>query len=1140
MTDRLRLEVLLSAIDKVTAPLKQISAGSTAASRALKTARDQLKELNAQQSNISSYSRQKEAVRQSSEELAKAQNRLRGLREQLQGMNAPTAAFQKSFVNATAAVEKLTNKHMAQRSELQRLIPIMRSTGADTRNLGNTERRLKTEIEAANVAIQSQKDRLTALARQQERVSRAQRNYSRGKELAGNAAVAGASAGAVGAATGMPILRMVQNYSSFEDAMAGVAKQVDGARDQNGQLTQTYYDMGAAIKKMSETIPMATTDIAALVEGGARMGVQGKDDLLEFARVAATAATAFDIPAEQVGENLARIAALYKLPIKNVSQLGDAINYLDDNAMSKGADIIDVMQRTAGITASVGMSFKDAAALGSTFLTLGASSEIAATATNAMIRELAIATQQPKRFVNGLKAIGLEAKAVQDGMTKDATGTIEKVLEAVNKLPKNEQLGVMTQLFGKEYGDDAAKLAANMGEYRRQLDLVNGAENAKKREGSMQREGDIRGDQLSARWQMSQNRMFNLSAAMGATLRPALIELINGFNGVLEKVNAWASANPGLVLGILKTGAGIAALAIAFSTVALAVATTLGPFLAVRYGLSLIGIKLPSLIGLLLNLGGKVLPFVGQAFLWMGRLLLANPIALVISAIAAAAYLIYANWDQVKTYFAGAWAEIKQGFSGGISGILQTLANFSPIGLIYQAFAAVMSYLGVDLPNRFTEFGGMIISGLVNGIKNAMGSVKTAISDAGTNTIDWFKEKLGIHSPSRVFAELGGFTMAGLAQGLSGAQGGPLDAVKAVGELMTQAGTAAISTINKAGAALNPTSHMPVPPSPLTSVTANSGNVDALESVIGLRKQYAQLGAMTFGTKAPEAQVPHRDPVTVVSPAATGTDDVLASIMRIGKQFAQAGMAALGLATPPAATLPNNPASRPVTEPDRTDFLDQIINVGKQLAQTGAAFFGMGAAPSAATDTTDVLESVMRIGTQLAAAGKAPLGLTTPPAAALPNNPTTQPVAEPDTTDVMGQIRSMGKQLAQTGAAAFGMLPAPSVVVPNPASAIPVVSPTDGGVLDSIMSIGKQLAQVGAIAVGIGAAPAAIAVDNRPPIAAVAPAQPVQIAPDHIEINIHTSPGMDGAAIARAVAAELDRRQHAKQAKGRSSLFDQE
>ena len=334
MTDKLRLEFMLSAIDKVTAPLKQISAGSTATSRALKAARDQLKELNAQQSNISSYTRQREAVRQSSEELAKAQDKLRGLREQLQKMDAPTAAFQKAFVNASASVEKLTNKHTAQRSELQRLIPLMKSTGADTRNLGTTERRLKTEIEAANKAIQTQRERLAALAKQQERVSKAQRNYSKGRELAGNAAVAGASAGAVGAATGMPILGMIKNYSRFEDAMAGVAKQVAGARDDNGQLTQTYYDMGDAIKKMSETIPMATTDIAALVEGGARMGIQGKDDLLEFARVAATAATAFELPADQVGESLARIANLYKLPIKNVSQLGDAINYLDDNAMS--------------------------------------------------------------------------------------------------------------------------------------------------------------------------------------------------------------------------------------------------------------------------------------------------------------------------------------------------------------------------------------------------------------------------------------------------------------------------------------------------------------------------------------------------------------------------------------------------------------------------------------------------------------------------------------------------------------------------------------------------------------------------------------------------------------------------------------
>lgn len=1074
MNDKLRLEVLLSAIDKVTGPLKKITAGSTSTSRALKAARDQLRELNAQQSNISSYTRQKEAVRQSSEELAKAQNRLRALREQLQGMDAPTAAFQKSFVNASSAVEKLTNKHTAQRSELQRLIPLMRSTGADTRNLGATERRLKSEIEAANIAIQSQKDRLSALAKQQERVSRAQKNYSKGKELAGNAAVAGASAGAVGAAAGMPILGMVKNYASYEDAMAGVAKQVSGARDDNGQLTATYYEMGAAIKKMSETIPMATTDIAALVEGGARMGVEGKDNLLEFARVAATAATAFELPAEQVGENLARIAQLYHLPIKNVSQLGDAINYLDDNAMSKGADIIDVMQRTAGVTASVGMSFKDAAALGSTFLTLGASSEIAATATNAMIRELAIATQQPKRFVKGLQAIGLEAKSVQDGMTKDATGTIQKVMEAVNKLPKNKQLGVMTQLFGKEYGDDAAKLASNLGEYKRQLDLVNGAKAAPKRDGSMQREGDIRADLLSARWQMAQNRMFNLSSALGATLRPALIELVNGLNGVMARLTAWADANPGLVLGILKVVAGIAALSIGFSSVALALATTLGPFLAVRYGLSLIGIKLPSLIGMMINLGSKVLPFVGQAFMWLGRLFLTNPIGLAISAIALAAYLIYANWDKVKTYFASAWEEIKQGFSGGIGSILKTIANFSPIGLIYQAFAAVMSYMGVELPNRFTEFGGMIMTGLVNGIRNAMGSVKTAISDAGTETIGWFKEKLGIHSPSRVFAELGGFTMAGLAQGLTQTQSGPLEAVAAIA------------------------------------------------------KRVAQAGTITIGTNVtPPAALPRAPVLPAVSgaPAPGEPQQLLSSITDAGKTMANAGLSAITALSSAAsqAGLSNTPAGM---------VLSVVSTLGKSLAQ-------LGGTPSQAAPAQTILPVQ---GAQERAAG-------TPLIQPQPRLVATQPIQKPrdgaavtqapaapkTSPDMLGVLAGIGKRVAQVGQIAIGIAGAG-----RPAGAAPSEAPEGFGMLDAISVMGKNLAQAGAIAVGMTAAPASIAVDSRPPIASVAPQPVVQSAPDHIEINIHAAPGMDAAAIARAVSAELDKRQNAKRARARSSLYDQE
>jgi hypothetical protein len=110
----------------------------------------------------------------------------------------------------------------------------------------------------------------------------------------------------------------------------------------------------------------------------------------------------------------------------------------------------------------------------------------------------------------------------------------------------------------------------------------------------------------------------------------------------------------------------------------------------------------------------------------------------------------------------------------------------------------------------------------------------------------------------------------------------------------------------------------------------------------------------------------------------------------------------------------------------------------------------------------------------------------------------------------------------------------------NPTASGSGAKTESGGMLDSIMGMGKRLAQVGAIAVGMGGAQGAIAVDNRPPIGAAAAPAAMQMAPDQIVINIHPAPGMDAAAIARAVSAELDKRQHAKQAKGRSALFDQE
>ncbi len=871
MANDLKMEVILQAIDRATRPIRAITQGSVGLGRALKDSRDQLKTLQEQQRDVSSWRTLRAASEQTETALQAARERVKALSRDLAATGVPTRQMTRDLKGAIREATALKKQHQEQQVQLQGLRNKLGAAGISTRNLSQHERDLRQRIEQTNKTITEQGRRMQRLTAQTKQLAMARAQYDKTQQLAGSMAGVGAGAAAAGAAMGMPVLSTVQSYMSFEDAMAGVAKQVAGARDDNGQLTSTYYEMADAIKAMGQRIPMATTEIAALVEGAARMGVTGKDNLLAFAEVAANAATAFELPADQIGENLARIADLYKIPIQNVSQLGDAINYLDDNAKSKGADIIEVLQRTAGVTASVGMSYKDAAALGSTFLTLGATAEVAGTATNAMIRELAIASQQPKRFQAGLKALGLEAEALQSGMAENATGTLQQVLDAINKLPKAEQLGVTTQLFGKEFGDDAAKLAQNIGEYRRQLELANSTAGA----GSMQREADIRAELMSARLEMAKNNAFNLSATLGETLRPTLVELFESFNSVVSRVNDWVKANPELAGQILKTVAGVAALAAGFGAVTLGMASFLGPFAMARYALTLFGIKGAGLGGVLVKLGKFALPLVGKAILFIGRALLMNPIGLAVTAIAGAAYLIYKNWEPIKRFFLGLWAEIKAGFNGGFAGIAKLILDFSPLGLFYRAFAGVMnyfgfempgkfsefgaglidslmnsirtaldggfagvaalilnwsplglfyqalapvlSYFGVDMPAKFSDFGGMLLDGLVNGIKNKLGAVKDAISEVGDSTVGWFKEKLGIHSPSRVFAELGGFTMQGLEQGLVGGQGGPLGAVTAMAKQLAAAGA---FTFGLGGPAIAMDNRPPLSPVPAASARA--------------------------------------------------------------------------------------------------------------------------------------------------------------------------------------------------------------------------------------------------------------------------------------------------------------------------------
>ncbi|HIG5497803.1 TPA: phage tail tape measure protein [Klebsiella pneumoniae] len=548
------------------------------------------------------------------------------------------------------------------------------------------------------------------LAEQQRRldaVNQAQARYSRAKETGEKMMSGGMKTAAVGAATLAPVAAAVKSYSSLEDAMKGVAKQVNGLRDDSGNRTPQYEEMQRAIMDASEKLPMANgaVDYAALVEGGARMGVANSDDpwqkqkadLLSFASMAAKASVAFELPADQLSESLGKIAGLYKIPTQNIEQLGDAINYLDDNAKSKGSDIIDVLQRVGGLASQ--LDYKQAAALGSTFLTLGTPAEVAASATNAMVRELSIATVQGKNFMQGLDALGLSAEKVQKSMSVDAMGTIISVLEASKKLAPDQQIANLTQIFGKEFGDDAQKLANNLPELRRQIELTQGAA----AKGSMNRESDINKASLSAQWQLTKTGAVNAFSSAGETLREPLMDIMITVSKVVGSVRRWVEANPALVGSIMKVTAAIGALLVVVGGLMLSIGAVLGPMALVRLSFTTLAGEegIARLTGGVMRLGGAFQWLAGspmQALLSAGRMVfgpiitllagISAPVWGLIALFAAAAVAVIKFWQPIQAFFSGFFT----GLMAGLQPITQAFnAVFAPLAPIFDSIGNAIS-----------------------------------------------------------------------------------------------------------------------------------------------------------------------------------------------------------------------------------------------------------------------------------------------------------------------------------------------------------------------------------------------------------------------------------------------------------------
>ncbi|HDW4021739.1 TPA: phage tail tape measure protein [Escherichia coli] len=739
--NNLRLQVVLNVVDKLTRPFRKAQASTKELASAVKKSRDAIKQLDQAGSSLDSFRKLQTESQKLGDRLNYARQRSSLLKNELGAMGPPSQRQVVALERQRLAVQRLEEKQ----KKLQRQSELVRAelyrTGISAKEGASATARITRETERYNNQLSIQEARLKRVGEQQRKMHAARAEYSRRLEVRDRVAGAGATTTAVGLAMGAPVMAAVKSYVSMEDAMKGVAKQVNGLRDDNGNRTARFYEMQGAIKAASEQLPMANgaVDFAALVEGGARMNVANpndswadqKRDLLAFAATAAKASTAFELPADELSESLGKIAQLYKVPTRNIEQLGDALNYLDDNAMSKGGDIIDVLQRMGGVADR--LDYRKAAALGSTFLSLGTAPEVAASAANAMVRELSIATMQSKSFFAGMDLLKLNPAQIEKEMTRDAMGTIQRVLEKVNNLPKDKRLGAMTLVFGKEFGDDAAKLANNLPELQRQLKLTSGGDAS----GSMQKESDINKDSLSSQWLLVKTGAQNTFSSLGETLRQPLMDIMDVVKRVTGALRRWVEQNPQLVGTLMKVAAAVAAITVVLGTLAITVAAVLGPLAILRFGLSIMGIKTLPTLTAALSRSGSALSWLAGAPLSLLRRgmassggsagLLAGPLNALRRSAGLAGNALKA--------IAGAPLAIFRAGMAGLRGLLGQVMN--PLALLRSSLGAVGGVLRflVSGPLAVLRMALYGLSGLLGALLSPIGLVVAAL--AGVALVIW-------------------------------------------------------------------------------------------------------------------------------------------------------------------------------------------------------------------------------------------------------------------------------------------------------------------------------------------------------------------------------------------------------------------
>lgn len=717
MSNNVRIEVLLNAVDRASRPLKAIQNASKSLSGDIRTSQKSLRELNAQASRIDGFRKASAQLAVTGHALDKAKQEAEALATQFKNTERPTRAQAQVLESAKRAAEGLQTKYNSLTESVKRQQRELGAAGINTRNLANDERGLKSRISETTAQLNRQREALAKVSAQQAKLSRVKERYQAGKSLAGSAAAAGAagvSIATAGTMAGvkllMPGYEFAQKNSELQ-AVLGVDKQSPEMLALRKQARQLGDNTAASADDA------AGAQIIIAKSGGDAAAIQAATP------VTLNMALSNKRTMEENAALLTGMKSAFQLSNDKVAHIGDVLSMTMNKTAADFDGMSDALTYAAPVAKNAGVSIEETAAMVGALHDSRITGSMAGTGSRAVMSRLQAPTG---KAYDAIKELG-----VKTSDSKGNTRPIFSILKEMQRSFEKNNLGTgqraeyMKTIFGEEASSAAAVLmtAASTGK----LDKLTAAFKAS--DGKTEELVKVMQDNLGGDFKEFQSAYEAVGTDLFDQQEGSLRKLTQTATQYVLRLDGWIQKNKGLAttLGVVVGGA------LALTGVMGGIGLIAWP---VVMGINAI-IAAAGVLGVVFStVGGAIVTAIGAISL---------PVLAVAGAVVAGALLIRKYWEPIGAFFSGVVEGLKAAFA-------PVGAMFSPLAPVFDAIAAKLGvvcqwFKDLLAPVKATQE-------TLDSCKNVGVAFGQALADALmtplnlfnslSGKVDWLLEKLGV------------------------------------------------------------------------------------------------------------------------------------------------------------------------------------------------------------------------------------------------------------------------------------------------------------------------------------------------------------------------------------------------------------